>query len=191
SNIIDVTFNPFADVENDVNYFTYVAWAFNKKIVNGTSTTTFGPNENVKRQQLAIMLWRMAGKPTVSIANTPFADVSVELLNSTAVKAIMWAYKKGIIAGKNGLFDPNGEVTREQMAIMLWRFAGKPSVSIPSNLPFADIADLGDTSKKAIIWCANKGISKGSNGLFAPADNCSRAQLCIFLQRFNKIKKLV
>ena len=82
------------------------------------------------------------------------------------------------------------------MAIMLWRMAGKPSTTI-SKL-FTDISDLGLTSQKAISWCANKGISKGTtdseSGLvyFDPKEYCTRAQLSIFLYRYNtNVRKLI
>ena len=189
SDPVTILFNPFRDVDPDKQTaFTAISWAFNKSIVNGTDYDEFSPEAGCTRGQLCIMLWKMLGKPSVS-GKSPFTDIGDQTANTQ--KAIIWAAKKGIVKGyDDGTFRPDDDVTRAQMAIMLWRVAGKPKVS--GTCPFTDIGELTENNKKAVIWAYQKGITKGtSDTTYGPDERCTREQLAIFLYRMNKIYKYV
>ena len=182
--------NPFKDVKASMGNTTYKAilWAYNNGIVKGTASDTYSPSDNCTRAQLCVMLWRLAGKPAVNVTDNPFPDVSSSLGNTT-YKAILWAYQKGIVKGnKDGTFDPNGNTTRANMAVMLWRMANKPAISATDN-PFEDVStDLGNTTYKAILWAYDVGLTKGTDAThFSPSDPCTRAQLAVFLYRLNNL----
>ncbi len=109
----------FNDIPRNALYAGAVNWATSKKITNGTSSTTFSPNEIVTREQFVTMLWRYAGSPKVEVS-LPFTDVE----NSSAYyDAIKWAYKKNITNGtSNTTFSPKANCTREQVVVMIYRY---------------------------------------------------------------------
>lgn len=200
--VTEITRNPFVDVRIDASYFKQVSWAKNNGIVSGLDDTHFGPNDNCQRQQFCIMLWRFANNPSGGSSSNPFVDIGG--CKANVRKAILWAYGQGIIKGTKvdgkTYFKPADPISREQIIIMLWRFAGKPKVTQAQiDKLKADCSDNWDacngTSIKAIAWAYAKGVYVGEpNGsgyiYFRPKDDCSREELCIFLYNFNKkIKK--
>ena len=182
--------NPFIDVSEDLGGTTYKAilWAYENGIVKGTSANTYSPSDHCTRAQLCVMLWRLKGKPAVNVSDNPFPDVTKELGNTT-YKAILWAYQQGIVKGNaDGTFNPSGDTTRANMAVMLWRTAGKPTVSATTN-PFEDVSkSLGNTTYKSILWAYDVKLTKGTDKThFSPNDPCTRAQLAVFLYRLNNL----
>ena len=109
--------NPFSDVSGTKSV-NAVKWAVKKEIVKGTSATTFSPDDPLSRMNIIMILWKMAGSPNVS-GSIPFTDVS----GTKAVKAVKWAYKKGIIAGDDEThFDPDGECSRALLVEVLCKY---------------------------------------------------------------------
>ena len=109
----------FNDIPSNALYAGAVKWAASKGITNGTSSTTFSPNEFTTREQFVTMLWRYAGSPRVE-GRIPFTDVSK---NTIYYNAINWAYQKNITNGtSNTTFSPNLSCTREQIVTMLYRY---------------------------------------------------------------------
>ena len=100
---------------------------------------------------------------------------------------LQWAQEQGIVVGyKDGTFRPDNTVTRRQVAVMLWRYQGRPGAS--EDLRFADVCK-GDSAYKAIRWEAEAGVIKGSkdaagNAVFKPDDKCLRRQIVTFLYRY-------
>ncbi len=188
--IADQAANPFTDVTKELGNTTYKAilWAYETGIVKGTSADTYSPTDHCTRAQLCVMLWRLKGKPAVNVTDNPFPDVTTALGNTT-YKAILWAYQQGIVKGNaDGTFNPSGDTTRANMAVMLWRTAGKPAVSAEDN-PFDDVSkSLGNTTYKSILWAFDVGLTKGTDKThFSPNDPCTRAQLAVFLYRLNHL----
>ena len=111
--------NPFTDVKEGTYYYKAVLWAVEKGITNGTSETTFDPDETCTRGQIVTFLWRRAGKPAPTGANNPFADVKPSAYFGSAV---LWAVEKGITNGTSETtFEPNEDCTRAQVVTFLWR----------------------------------------------------------------------
>ena len=111
--------NPFTDVKEGAYYYKAVLWAVEKGITNGTSETTFDPDETCTRGQIVTFLWRRAGKPAPTGANNPFADVKPSAYFGSAV---LWAVEKGITNGTSETtFEPNEDCTRAQVVTFLFR----------------------------------------------------------------------
>ena len=111
--------NPFTDVKDGTYYYKAVLWAVEKGITNGTSETTFDPDETCTRGQIVTFLWRREGKPAPTGANNPFADVKPSAYFGSAV---LWAVEKGITNGTSETtFEPNEDCTRAQVVTFLFR----------------------------------------------------------------------
>ena len=112
--------NPFTDVKTGDWYYDAVKYASQNGLFNGTTATTFGPNTDMTRAMLVTVLYRLEGKPTVTGTNT-FTDVKS---GEWYTDAVLWANANNIVGGYgNGLFGTNDSVTREQMALLLHRYA--------------------------------------------------------------------
>ena len=118
--------NPFTDVKSTDYYYEAVLWAYRNNVVNGTSTTTFGPKGKITREQLATMLYRYAKERGMVKADAQ-ADLSAFAdganVSPYAAEAMRWAVAAGIMNGMDGSLVPQGEATRAQMATMLMRYA--------------------------------------------------------------------
>ena len=115
--------NPFADVPDGQWYTDAVIWAAKEGIVNGTSKTTFAPNDSITREQIATILYRYDGAVKVSGDLDQFSDASD--VSTYALDAMVWAVKEGIIGGMNGKLSPKDNATRAQIATILYRYLGQ------------------------------------------------------------------
>ncbi len=114
----------FADVDGGQWYAGGVAWAEAQGIIGGYGNGRFGPNDNVTREQLAVMLWRYAGSPAATVQGLNFADA--DKTSGWAVDALRWAAEKGILSGRgDGILDSAGQATRAETARMLMNFLEK------------------------------------------------------------------
>lgn len=109
---------PFKDVKPGSYYEKAVLWAVENKITNGTSTTTFSPDENCTRAQIVTFLWRSEGEPYASDSNNPFTDIASDYY----MDAVFWAVKEGITNGTTPTtFSPNDRCTRAQIVTFIYR----------------------------------------------------------------------
>ena len=168
----------FADVSPDAYYYDAVLWAVEQGITNGTSATTFAPNNSCTRAQMVTFLWRAAGSPAATGAN-PFADLSAD---AYYYDAVLWAVQQGITNGTSATtFSPDATVTRGQTVTFLWRYAGSPAVS---GSGFADVA-ADAYYAGAVAWASQQGVTSGTSATtFSPSNNCTRAQIVTFLYRY-------
>lgn len=170
----------FADVPQDNWLADAVKYVSENKLMNGTSTTAFSPNENMSRAMLATVLYRMSGE--TAEADSSFGDVSSSAYYAAAVN---WASSKGIVNGTGAdAFSPDASITREQLAAMLYRYAGEPSVSADLSA-YTDAVSISPYAEKAVEWCVAKGILSGKSATrLAPQDTATRAECAAMLQRF-------
>ena len=175
----DVTVVPFVDVPADAYYYNAVQWAVRNGITNGTSETTFSPNEPCTRAQVVTFLWRAAGCPTINAGEMPFTDVEEDSYYETAV---LWAVENGITNGTSETtFSPDAACSRAQFATLLWRSQGMPDADTAN--PFTDVAEDAYYTD-AVLWVAENGITEGtSETTFSPDEDCTRAQTVTFLYR--------
>ena len=121
-------------------YHEAVDYALRNGMMSGYNSTSFGPDNNLSRAMLAQILYNAAGKPPVTGDNI-FADVDA---GQWYAPAVAWAVSEGIVGGySNGLFGPDDGITREQLASMLWRYAGSPAMT-DKDLRFTDADKIGD-----------------------------------------------
>ena len=170
----------FGDVPQNSWFADAVKYVSENKLMNGTSTTAFSPNGNMSRAMLATVLYRMSGE--TAEADSSFRDVSSSAYYAAAVS---WASSEGIVNGTGAnAFSPNASITREQLAAMLYRYAGEPSVSADLSA-YTDTVDISPYASKAVEWCVAKGILSGKSATrLAPQDTATRAECAAMLQRF-------
>ena len=176
----DKNLKSFRDVSDDAYYFDAVQWAVANGITNGTSATTFSPDEGCTRAQAVTFLWRVAGQPAPAERKNPFADVKE---GTYYYDAVLWAAEKGITIGTSDTtFSPDDTCTRAQIVTFLWRREGKAAPTSANN-PFADVKPSAYYGN-AVLWAVEKSITNGtSDTTFSPDDTCTRAQIVTFLYR--------
>lgn len=177
---------PYKDVDKNDWYYDTVKYVYDYNIMTGLNTTTFGPAVNLSREQVAVILHRLEGKPTVSYSNK-FKDVPAGQWYSDGVS---WAYQNGIITGyTNGYFGVSDSITRQDLSVMLYRYARYKGydVSTTSNIySFPDYRDVSDYANQAVSWATGMKIITGDNGNIKPRDKSSRAVAATIITRFMK-----
>lgn len=177
---------PFNDVSENNWFYDAVMYAYSNGIMNGLDTNVFGPNETTTRAMLVTMLYRAAGEPAVRGTNT-FRDVAA---NTWYTDAIIWASTNGIVTGvDDGLFNPNGAITREQLATILYRYAkyvGDDVSASASLAGFTDAGSISDYAKDAMSWAVAAGLFEGrDNGKLEPTGTATRAEIAtVFMRHF-------
>lgn len=176
----------FTDVPDSFWASKEIAWAVDKGVVNGTSATTFSPNNKTLRGQMTAILYRYAGEPAVSGASS-FSDVK-----STAyyANAASWAQKNNILISTvsgSSQFLGDTPISRAEFCAMVYNYAGYKSVDrkTASAAPFSDVKGLSSELLTAINWAYANGIVNGVDAKhFAPNDTLTRAQAVVMLYRY-------
>lgn len=169
----------FSDVAAGAYYYDAVQWAVRQGIASGTSETTFSPDQDCTRAQTLTLLWRAAGSPAPGKQDNPFTDVKETAYYRDAA---LWAAERGIVSGP--ALEPDGAVTRAQMAAFLYRDAGSPAVR--SGNDFSDVPEDAYYCQ-AVAWVAAQGITSGTGEhTFSPDTVCTRGQIVTFLYRARK-----
>ena len=170
----------FSDVAADAWYTDAVAYVRDNGLMGGTSDTTFEPEGTMTRSMLSATLYRLAGSPAVT-GEDAFSDTEEGVWYTDAV---LWASQQGLVGGYgNGLFGTNDPVTREQIAVLLWRYAGSPAAE--SGIDFADESAISDYAAQAVDWARASGVVSGAEGdRFLPQNNATRAQVAAILRNY-------
>lgn len=182
-----LTFNNLHDLPRDAWYFASVKEAVSRGLFKGVSQNRFCPNDTMTRAMLVTVLWRYAGAPMEG-KNT-FSDVKA---GQWYTDAVAWAANNHIVGGVGGgKFDPDGKITREQMAAILYRYANSTGIDTSAREElsgFADSAKVSSWAKDALQWCVAEGFIGGTkvNGalLLDPQGSATRAQVSAILVRF-------
>lgn len=177
---------PFTDVQETDWFYNAVSCAYVNGLFNGTSNTTFSPNDSMTRAMLATVLYRMAGEPAGVGENAPFDDMAMD---SWYTDAVAWANENGIVAGYgNGLFGGNDSITREQLVVMLYRYAKfmKHDTAAAGDLSaFTDAGDASDWAVEALRWAYAEGLITGRTATtIVPQGTATRAEVATLLMRF-------
>lgn len=180
--------NHFTDVEGP-KHWTHkgIDFAVTHGLFSGMSATTFKPDTAMTRAMLVTVLWRYAGEPIEG--TNSFTDVP----NGTwYTAAVTWAAHNGVVAGVgNNKFNPDGKITREQMAAILYRYAKSNGIDTSKRTNLSSFPDSGKISgyaKEALQWAVAEGLVNGSTegGItyLQPQGNATRAQVAAILMRF-------
>ena len=176
---------PFTDVETGSWYYDGVKYAVEKGLFAGTSATTFAPNMELTRSMLVTVLYRLAGSPEVSQSEN-FSDVQAD---SWYEDAVTWAAANGVVAGYGGgVFGPDDDITREQLAVILYRYAQltEQDVDTETDLTaYADAGEVSDFAREAMAWAVENGLINGtSKTTLSPKGTATRAQVAVILMRY-------
>ncbi|MCI8525302.1 MAG: DUF4430 domain-containing protein [Oscillospiraceae bacterium] len=176
---------PFADTENHWAKDA-VAFASSHELFSGTGADTFAPNAPMNRAMLATVLFRLEDAKADGKAD--FADVAG---GAWYADSVAWASQAGIVSGTGNGFDPNGNVTREQLATMLYRYARTLGMDVAAQGDLGRFADGGKTSawaRDAMGWAVGSGLISGKgNGSVDPAGSATRAEVAAIMQRMVKL----
>lgn len=167
-------------------YHQAVDYVLQNGLMNGYGHDKFGPDDPLSRAQLTQILFNQASRP-VSDSPLPYGDVAED---AWYAQAIRWAASQSVVTGYgNGRFGPNDPVTREQLAVMLWRYSGQPAAA-QKELKFADRDKISDYAMEALQWAVEQGIVNGKNdGILDPKGKATRAQAAAMLMRFFTTKQ--
>jgi hypothetical protein len=170
----------YSDLDISQWYHEAVDYVLTHGQMTGYEDGRFGPDDALTRAQTAQILYQCAGRPAVSGTNS-FADVAD---GAWYADAVTWATGNGIVTGyENGSFGPNDQVTREQLAVMLWHYAGSP-VATSSALTFVDADAISPWALDAIRWATEQGILSGYPGNdLRPGVPTTRSQAAQMLQK--------
>ena len=165
------TVGSFKDVPQSW-FASAVQYVTSNSLMNGTSTTAFSPSATMSRGMLMTVLARYAGESTEG------GTVWYE-------KGMNWAKNKGISDGS----APNRNITREQLAAMLYRYAGEPDGAADLSA-YTDAGSVSAYAEKAVQWCVKNGILTGkTSSTLAPKATATRAECAAMLQRFASLTK--
>ena len=179
---------PFTDVtEGDDWFYDAVAYVYENGIMAGTDETTFEPTMELDRAMAAQLFYNLEGKPAVT-GDSTFTDVTS---GHWAVDAITWAAQNDIVAGiGGGLYDPDSNVTREQFAVMLYkyaRFKGYDLTATGDLTRFPDAGSISSWAETALSWANGKGLINGhENGTIDPKGSTIRAQAASIMANFDQ-----
>ncbi|MDR3152592.1 MAG: S-layer homology domain-containing protein [Bifidobacteriaceae bacterium] len=177
-----------------------INWIANYGITTGYQNGGYYPNRKVSREQMASFIYRLAGKPSVDNIKNPFTD----LANNEHEASVLWAVSRGVIQGydctakgkpykacvKGGtkIFQGGKTISRSQLALEIFRYAGSPFISDSVREKFlskiSDIGGLGNQEKKdAVIWLLEESIISGyEDGKYRPYNTVSRSQMAKFMK---------
>lgn len=181
------TFHNFKDISPDTWYYTSVQEAIYRNLFNGVTADTFAPEQAMTRSMLVTVLWRYEGSPEA--AGGQFTDVPQ---NAWYAQAVNWAAAHEIVNGEgNGIFNPDGKITREQMATILYRYAEKKGLNteiLGSFEGFVDGALVSAWANDGLAWAVGHeiigGVKDGNTLSLQPQGYATRAQVSAILIRF-------
>ena len=158
-----------------------VTFAAAHELFNGDEKGNFNPSQPMSRGMLAVVLHNMERNPAQALTGT-FGDVDD---SQWYAEGVAWAASKGIVGGYgNGQFGPNDPITREQLAVMLWRYAGSPT-GASKDLEFNDSEKVSSYATDAMRWAVENGIINGKGGgILDPGGEATRAETAQMLKNF-------
>ena len=178
---VDCPAYSYRDVDTSAWYHEAVDYVLVNGLMSGYGNGVFGPNDHLSRAQLCQILYNKEGRPAVT-GSSVFIDITDGAWYSGAVT---WAAENGIVDGYgNGLFGPEDNITREQLAAILWRYAGSPGSSHSLDA-FTDAGQISDWAMDAMRWANENGVLNGDgSGHLIPRGNATRAHVAQMIQNF-------
>ena len=179
---------PFVDVDKSEWYYTAVQYAYENGLFSGTSATTFAPEDTLSRSMVVSVLYRLSGSPSVTDSRS-FSDVSSGLWYTDAVN---WAAGTSVIDGVgDNRFAPESDITREQLATILYRYAKNMHLTDANDTElsrFKDADTVSDWAAEAMVWAVANGLISGtSDTTLSPKDTATRAQFAQIMYQFSAL----
>lgn len=178
----------FADISSSMWYYDAVRYVVNNNIMRGTSETEFSPDLFLTREMAVTILYRYAKEPSILI-NADYSDVQS---SDYFYNAVSWADHLGIVKGYgNSIFGTGNNLTREDFAVILYRYATSIGMDVSGNADlsgFADSDQVSSWSAEALQWAISMGLIVGkTNTTIAPRDALTRAEAAMIIMRFNEL----
>lgn len=177
----------FDDLDINQWYHLDTDYVLSNGLMNGTDTKIFAPNENLTRAMLVTVLYRNEGEPAVDESG-PFIDVEE---NAYFKNAVSWAHKNGIVKGISETeFAPDINITREQIAAMIYRYAQFKGIDVSDAASaditaYGDFASISDYAAEPVRWAVGSGLINGRDeSSLSPKENATRAEIAAILHRF-------
>jgi len=180
----DVNKLPFTDTEGHWG-LEAIRYAYENGLMNVVAADRFAPDEAMTRAMLVTILWRLENQPDVEFDMT-FDDVGA---GDWYTEAVRWAASEGIVEGySKETFAPHDNITREQFAVILYRYAGYKDMAIPKLgdlSSFADASEISTWAEEAMKWAVAEALISGrSETVLAPKGNTTRAEAATILMRY-------
>lgn len=176
----------FTDVNTSAWYHEAVDYVLVNGLMSGYGNGLFGPEDNLSRAQLCQIIYNLEGQPAAT-GGSAFTDVAD---GAWYADAVTWAAENGIVGGYGGgLFGPEDNITREQLASILYRYAQTKGydTSVGENtniLSYTDALEISEYAIPAMQWACGAGILQGSGGALHPQGDATRAEVATMLMRF-------
>ena len=176
---------PFSDVTESDWFYDAVTYAYENGLMDGVGAGLFAPNSETTRAQLVTILYRLSGQPAPS-GDSGFSDVET---GTWYTDAVAWAAQNGIVNGVSDTqFAPGDDITREQLAVILYRYATYQGYDVSQRADLSGFVDAGTIStyaQEALSWASAQGLVLGfEDDSLRPQGNASRAQIAAVLMRF-------
>ena len=176
---------PFTDVAESDWFYDAVRYAYENGLMGGIGDNLFAPNSPTTRAQLVTILYRLEGEPAVT-GQSPFTDVEADTWYTDAV---IWAAEEGVVNGVSATqFAPGNNITREQLATILFRYAQAKGYDVSSRADLSGFPDAGDIlpyAQEAMAWAVAEGLLQGfEDDTLRPQGTATRAQIATILMRF-------
>ena len=175
---------PFTDVDTDDWFYDEVKYAYDNGLMDGVGNNLFAPETELTRGMIVTILWRLEGEPAGTSA--AFDDVAEGQWYADAVN---WAAENGIVDGYgDGTYRPEESITREEMAVIMHRYAGYKGYDVSASGDLSVFIDGSETSSwavEAMEWATGAGLINGmGNNVLSPEGTTTRAQSAAILMRF-------
>ena len=176
---------PFSDVTESDWFYDAVTYAYENGLMDGVGMGLFAPNSETTRVQLVTILHRLAGQPAPS-GDSGFSDVKT---GTWYTDAVAWAAQNGIVNGVSDTqFAPGDDITREQLAVILYRYATYQGYDVSQRADLSGFVDAGTIStyaQEALSWANAQGLVLGfEDDSLRPQGTATRAQIAAVLMRF-------
>lgn len=177
---------PFTDVGEDDWFREAVDYVYREGLMNGTGQTLFSPHNTTTRGMVVTILYRFEGAPETG--GSQFRDVPPDQYYA---RPVAWAAANGVVNGyEDGLFKPDEQITREQMAVILYRYARQKGLDVSGSADlsgYADASQISGYAREAMAWANHVGLINGvGNNTLLPRGSATRAQVAAILMRFCK-----
>ena len=175
---------PFTDVVQGAWYYDDVAYVYEHELFNGVTGTSFSPAGKMQRCMMTTVLYRLAGEPVVGYTAL-FNDIPD---GQWYTAGTIWAGQRSVVTGVgNGRFNPFANVTRQEIAVILYRYAQRMGYDVSRSADLSRFGDSGTVAswgREAVSWAIGAGILNGNNGMLLPNGDATRAEVSAMLHRF-------
>ncbi|MBR5252600.1 MAG: InlB B-repeat-containing protein, partial [Clostridia bacterium] len=173
----------FEDINADAWYHDAVDYMVENGLMNGVSDTKFAPGTTLNRAMILTILWRLEGCPEVDFEMN-FSDVEADQWYTAAIR---WAASEGITTGfEDGTFQPKSAITRQQLAVMIYRYAESKGADMAITTVPTDSEDVADWAQTAVYWAIEKGIYVDRAGAIAATEDATRAEAAAMIYNYAK-----